>query len=503
MRVQGGARLVGGPRSSRGPKWAVRLLAVGAVAAVGITGAVAAFGDDDSRGEVVRVIDGDTLVARIDGDDVRVRLLNVDTPETKDPDEPVQCLGPEASAFLEKRLPVGTEIDLEYDEERTDRYDRILAAVFESGSLVNAEIAAEGLGLPVLFEPNDRFLDQVTRASQKAEREQKGLFDPSAECTLPAQAQQVADASGAVPAQVDGDPADALGQAEDAVAAADAFVGALDADGLPDLGNAVFATRTLSSYVDFVREQATEHRDDAEQKRSDLAKAKTSYDDAQKQDRLAEERAEREAQEEKDRQARAAEREKEATKAPQQESATERRSTETSSSSSSKGSSSSRSSLSSKRSPTPKGSSSSKSSSSSSSGASREKSSSGSSRKGSSSSSSRSTAGSNSSKGQSSSKGQGSSTGRSSSSSKRSSSSKSSSPSKGSKSSNGSKGSSGTKGSGSKSRSGSSSGSKGSSGSSSGSSCTPYGPEIPYSSSGGYSGKRYGMPGGKTFRKCR
>ncbi|MCG7308850.1 thermonuclease family protein [Brachybacterium sp. ACRRE] len=451
-------------------------MAVGAVAAVGITGAVAAFGDDDTRGEVVRVIDGDTLVARIDGDDVRVRLLNVDTPETKDPDEPVQCMGPEASAFLEKRLPAGTEIELEYDQERTDRYDRTLAAVFESGSLVNAEIAAEGLGLPVLFEPNDRFLGEVTRASEAAEREQKGLFAPSVECTLPAKAQQVTEAVDGVPAQVDGDPAEALGHAEDAVADADAFVVALDARNFSDLGNVVFATSTMTPYIDSLRERATEQRDSAKQKRSDLKKAKTTFDDRQTQESHEKEHAESEAQEEKTRQARASESAEQKSRSSQQERTTKKKATGTSSPS--------KPSSSSKRSPSnpssaPKTPSSSKQSSPSSgdeaAGSSRTKSRSGSTSSGSSSSSSRSTGSSKSS----SSKG-----------------------SKGSKSSGGTK--SGPKSSSSKGRSGPSSGSKRSSGSSSsGSSCAPYGPEIPYSNPGGYTGKRYGMPGGKTFRKCR
>ncbi|MFE5774492.1 thermonuclease family protein [Brachybacterium sp. NPDC056505] len=465
-------------------------MAIGAVAAVGITGAVAAFGDDDTRGEVVRVIDGDTLVARIDGDDVRVRLLNIDTPETKDPDEPVQCMGPEASAFLEKRLPAGTEIELEYDQERTDRYDRTLAAVFESGSLVNAEIAAEGLGLPVLFEPNDRFLGEVTRASEEAQREQAGLFSPSVECTLPAQAQQVAEAVDAVPSQVDGDPAEALGGAEDAVADADAFVVALDARSFSDLGNIVFATSTMTPYIDSLREKATEQRDSAQRKRSDLTKAKTTFDDRQTQESHEKEHAESEAQEEKARQARASESAEQKSRSSQQERTTKKKVTGTSSpskpSSSSKRSpsnpssapktpSSSKQSSSSKGSSSSNGSSPKKSSSSSAdeaAGSSRTKSRSGSTSRGSSSSSSRSTGGSK------------------------------SSSSKDSKGSGGTK--SGPKSSSSKGRSGSSSGSKRSSGSSSsGSSCAPYGPEIPYSNPGGYTGKRYGMPGGKTFRMCK
>ncbi|WP_125107498.1 thermonuclease family protein [Gulosibacter massiliensis] len=130
----------------------------------GITGG-GSGGDLDSA-RVVRVVDGDTIDVTRDGEEVRVRLLNIDTPETKDPDLPVQCLGPEATDFLEHLLPRGTRIELAYDEVVLDPYDRTLAAVFLDGELVNAQIAAEGLGLPVLFEPNDRFYNEVLVASE-------------------------------------------------------------------------------------------------------------------------------------------------------------------------------------------------------------------------------------------------------------------------------------------------------------------------------------------------
>src|SRR5690606_37687278 len=128
--------------------------------------------DGSGEGTVVRVVDGDTLVAVVAGEETTIRLLNIDTPETKHPDEEVQCLGPEATAFLTERLPAGTEIELEYDEERLDRYDRTLAAVYESESLINAEIAAAGLGVPVYFAPNDRFLPEVEKASMEARESQ-------------------------------------------------------------------------------------------------------------------------------------------------------------------------------------------------------------------------------------------------------------------------------------------------------------------------------------------
>ena len=56
-------------------------------------------GDVDTR-QVVRVIDGDTIV--LDGGE-RVRLIGVDTPETVHPRWPVEYFGKEASAFTTAR----------------------------------------------------------------------------------------------------------------------------------------------------------------------------------------------------------------------------------------------------------------------------------------------------------------------------------------------------------------------------------------------------------------
>lgn len=48
---------------------------------------------------VVRVIDGDTIVVQVNGHPETVRLIGVDTPETKDPRKPVEYFGKEASRF--------------------------------------------------------------------------------------------------------------------------------------------------------------------------------------------------------------------------------------------------------------------------------------------------------------------------------------------------------------------------------------------------------------------
>lgn len=154
---------------------------------------VYAFANEDGRdtASVIRVVDGDTIDVSLDGEETRVRLLNVDTPETKHPSEPVECLGLEASEFLETLLPTGTDVELEYDIERLDRYDRTLAGVYHENSLVNAEIAANGLGIAVVYGPNRKFYDDVKEAEQGARDRGLGLYDPAIECALPKQLERL------------------------------------------------------------------------------------------------------------------------------------------------------------------------------------------------------------------------------------------------------------------------------------------------------------------------
>lgn len=47
---------------------------------------------------VTRVVDGDTLWVKRDGQTIKLRLIGIDTPETHDPRKPVQCFGEQASA---------------------------------------------------------------------------------------------------------------------------------------------------------------------------------------------------------------------------------------------------------------------------------------------------------------------------------------------------------------------------------------------------------------------
>jgi micrococcal nuclease len=207
--------------------------AVAGVVAVGGVVAVAAA-DDGIQATVVDVVDGDTIDVRYDGGLHRVRLLNVDTPEPVDPEQPVQCLGPEASEYLEELLPRGTSVRLEYDVEKRDGYGRELAGVFLGDSLVNADIARQGLGVAIAIGENLRFLQAVQAGQAEAQRLGRGLYADEVACTLPAQVTAAEAAASAVqPMAATAAPTDiaaAVALMADALLQFRALLGVLDGD---------------------------------------------------------------------------------------------------------------------------------------------------------------------------------------------------------------------------------------------------------------------------------
>lgn len=129
-----------------------------------------------------RVVDGDTIEVQINGVEERVRLIGIDTPETKKPDSPIECFGPEASAFTESLLPEGTALYLERDVEARDSFGRLLAYVYiaDTGTFANLEIVRQGYAQPLTIAPNVAHSIEFVDAARAAERADAGLW---AQCT--------------------------------------------------------------------------------------------------------------------------------------------------------------------------------------------------------------------------------------------------------------------------------------------------------------------------------
>jgi len=130
---------------------------------------------------VDRVVDGDTVIVLLaDGAArERVRLIGVDTPETVEPGAPVDCFGPEASAFTTTTLPVGATVWLEADDSQgdADRYDRLLRYVWTpGGTMLNEELVAQGYGREDTYDDAYRWRDAFLAAQATAERDGAGLW---------------------------------------------------------------------------------------------------------------------------------------------------------------------------------------------------------------------------------------------------------------------------------------------------------------------------------------
>lgn len=128
--------------------------------------------------EVEWVIDGDTVDLIIDGQQERVRLIGIDTPESVSRDVPVQCYGQEAAEALKGLLPVGSMVRVERDQEPRDRFGRLLLYLYraEDDLFVNAALIEGGFADTLFFEPNMAFVGEFTRLRNAARDNAVGLW---------------------------------------------------------------------------------------------------------------------------------------------------------------------------------------------------------------------------------------------------------------------------------------------------------------------------------------
>lgn len=126
--------------------------------------------------------DGDTISVDMNGVEEKIRMIGVDTPETKDPRKEVQCYGKAASAFT-KTLIGDNKVRLEADPTNTnrDRYNRLLRYVYlPDGTLVNAEIIKQGYGFAYTYFPFQK-LEEFKSFQKQAEENNAGLWG---ECSV-------------------------------------------------------------------------------------------------------------------------------------------------------------------------------------------------------------------------------------------------------------------------------------------------------------------------------
>lgn len=137
-----------------------------------------------ARGVILPAGDDATITRHVDGDTIYVsglgsiRLIGIDTPETKDPRTVVECFGKEASNHLAALLPIGTRVRVTYDVERTDRYNRVLGYLYRSSDalFINAAMIIEGFAAAYRYPPNVANADWFSGLDRQAREANVGLW---------------------------------------------------------------------------------------------------------------------------------------------------------------------------------------------------------------------------------------------------------------------------------------------------------------------------------------
>ena len=123
--------------------------------------------------QVKKVYDGDTITLA-NGD--RVRLLGINTPEIENHQRQGEAGGQIAKKWLQDKLQQG-QVYLEYDHEKQDKYDRLLANLFlPDGEHINKVMLESGLATLSIIPPNVRYAAEFQQAQLLAEQQGLGLW---------------------------------------------------------------------------------------------------------------------------------------------------------------------------------------------------------------------------------------------------------------------------------------------------------------------------------------
>ena len=122
--------------------------------------------------KVIRVIDGDTFVIST-GE--HVRLIGMDTPEMKTNRGTPDCFATEAKDKLTAMIN-GTNVELEMDISKTDRYGRLLRYVYKDGVMINEQLLKDGYASVFTYPPDVKYADQFLTAEKSARKSQLGLW---------------------------------------------------------------------------------------------------------------------------------------------------------------------------------------------------------------------------------------------------------------------------------------------------------------------------------------
>lgn len=133
--------------------------------------------DKDQYFPVAKIVDGDTIVIKIENYHRKMRLIGIDAPESVHSD-PLQntAEGKEAHLFLTDLLE-GKSVRIEYDLAYRDRFERdLIYCYLPDGTFVNQAIVRAGQARLMTRPPNIKYVDLLEEALQSAKKDKLGIW---------------------------------------------------------------------------------------------------------------------------------------------------------------------------------------------------------------------------------------------------------------------------------------------------------------------------------------
>ena len=131
------------------------------------------------RARITSVVDGDTLKVRYGTRRRTVRIIGIDTPETKRPGVAVECGGPQASRSMKRLAPVGARVILRTDatQDTFDRYGRLLAYIRRGARDLGRTQIARGWARTYVYAGRPfRRTSAYRRSQRRARRLGRGVY---------------------------------------------------------------------------------------------------------------------------------------------------------------------------------------------------------------------------------------------------------------------------------------------------------------------------------------
>ncbi len=121
---------------------------------------------------VIKITDGDTLWVRYEGQREKLKLIGIDSPESKlnrkarkdakrsgQDVETIIALGKRATEYVSSRVKLGIKVKIEFDVEQRDTYGRLLGYVYlPNGKMLNEEIVKAGYANVMTILPNVKYI---------------------------------------------------------------------------------------------------------------------------------------------------------------------------------------------------------------------------------------------------------------------------------------------------------------------------------------------------------